>query len=305
MSASPLFHVLVLAGGDGTRLQELTRELTGAPIPKQYCRLLGEHSLLEETLERARHMVPPARTVVVVNHDHLPIIGEQLRGVPPHNIFVQPCGRDTGPGLLFALRQLAQRDPTTIVAMTPSDHYVGDNRAFAAHVDRAAQIVGEHPRRVAVLGIRPDRAEPGLGYIMPSTRVRGVANAFRVAAFQEKPTADHARQLIENGALWNSFVVIFRVDRMLELIEKAAPCETARLRAATERPDDLAKGYRALAPWNFSTQVLARIPEHLVALRVDDIHWSDWGTRESIERTLHALRRVPPWRTRPQTHAAA
>ncbi|MBI1815127.1 MAG: NTP transferase domain-containing protein [Deltaproteobacteria bacterium] len=304
MRATELLHVLVLAGGDGTRLQELTRELTGAPIPKQYCRLLGERSLLEETVERARHIVPPARTVVVINHDHLPIVGEQLRGVPPHNIFVQPCGRDTGPGLLFALRQLAQRDRTTIVAMMPSDHYVGDNRAFAAHVEHAAQIVRAHPRKVAVLGIRPDRAEPGLGYIMPSTRVRGVANAFRVAAFQEKPTAESARKLIENGALWNSFVLVFRVDRMLELIEQAAPCETARLRAATESPHDLAAGYRALAPWNFSTQVLARITEHLVAVRVDDIHWSDWGTRESIEQTLHALRRVPPWRTHAQPHAA-
>lgn len=110
---------LVLVGGDGTRLQELTREITGAPIPKQYCRLLGERSLLEATLDRARHVTPPHRTLVVVNSDHLAIGRDQLDGVPTANVVVQPCNRDTGPGLLFALQHLAQTDPSAIVVVMP------------------------------------------------------------------------------------------------------------------------------------------------------------------------------------------
>jgi hypothetical protein len=57
-------------------------------------------------------------------------------------------------------------------------------------------------------------------------------------------------------------------------------------------------------PWNFSTEVLTHIPEHLVVLRVDDVHWSDWGTRESIEWTLKTLQRVPPWRGAKSTQTA-
>src|SRR5512147_1483715 len=94
---------LLLAGGDGMRLQELTREIAGAPIPKQYCRLLQGSSLLEATLSRAQLFTSRERIKVVVNQDHLKLAKEQLRTLPDSNIFVQPSNRDTGPGMIFAL----------------------------------------------------------------------------------------------------------------------------------------------------------------------------------------------------------
>jgi mannose-1-phosphate guanylyltransferase len=79
---------LVLAGGDGTRLQELTREVTGAPIPKQHCRLLGARSLLEASLDRARHVTPTRRILIVVNSNHLAVGRDQLDSVPVENVLV-------------------------------------------------------------------------------------------------------------------------------------------------------------------------------------------------------------------------
>ena len=81
-SPSSALWALVLAGGDGTRLQSLTRLIAGAPIPKQYCRLMGERSLLEETLARIKSLVPRARTLAIVNRDHLPLATPQLAGPP-------------------------------------------------------------------------------------------------------------------------------------------------------------------------------------------------------------------------------
>ncbi len=299
---------LVLAGGDGTRLQDLTREIAGAPIPKQYCRLLGNHSLLEATLARSQQFAPLQRTLVIVNNDHLDVGREQLRPLPPDNVVVQPCNRDTGPGLLLALMQLGHRSPGATVAVFPSDHYVGDDCAFVAHVTRAATLVNQHPAKVVLLGIRPDRPEPGYGYITPARPFRSRCEAcmtFRVAAFREKPTADLARSLFTEGGLWNSFVMVFRLNRMLELLQCVAPKEFQHMWRSSGDPGRIAEVYRDLTPWNFSTHVLARITQHLLVLPVDDVHWSDWGTRESIEHTLRTLNKTQPWSVHKQPSAAA
>jgi mannose-1-phosphate guanylyltransferase len=299
---------LVLAGGDGTRLQDLTRQLTGVPIPKQYCRIVGTQSLLESTLARSALFAPPRRTMVVVNRNHLAVGHEQLRVIDPDNILVQPCNRDTGPGLLFALLRLKSRLPNATVAVFPSDHYVNDDHAFVAHVNRATNLVALHPEKIVVLGIRPSHPEPGYGYITPARPVPATATtgrAFRVAAFREKPSPDLARSLLASGSLWNSFVMVFQLTRMLELLRRVAPNEFTYMCAVSQDPQRLASVYADLTPWNFSSDFLARIPQHLIVLPVDDVHWSDWGTREAIETTLRMLNQVPPWSNPPRPRTAA
>jgi mannose-1-phosphate guanylyltransferase len=138
---------LVLAGGDGVRLQALTRALTGAPIPKQYCRLAGDRSMLEKTLARVAPLIAPDRTLAIVNRDHLRLAEEQLRGLPAENVLVQPRNRDTGPGLLFAALRLWRRDPCATVAVFPSDHYIREDGAFRAHVGRGSTSCGVSRRR--------------------------------------------------------------------------------------------------------------------------------------------------------------
>ncbi len=291
---------VVLAGGDGTRLQEFTREISGAPVPKQYCRILGERSLLEATLARSQHFAPLHRTMVVVNCDHLPLACEHLAGVPHGNVLVQPCNRDTGPGMLFALLHLAQREPGATVAVLPSDHFVDDDRAFMAHVARAARIVARLPEKVAVLGIRPDRLELGYGYITPAKAVgawTGPPVAFHVAAFHEKPSSAEAAQKLRNaGGLWNSFVMVFRLAHLLELVQAVAPKDFERMSRFLRDANGLAGLYQELRAWNFSREVLTRVAEHLIVVPLDDVYWSDWGTRESVEHTLTVLNRPPPWR---------
>ncbi len=229
---------LVLAGGDGTRLRELTRAIAGVPIPKQYCRIAGERSLLEATLARVTGHVPPERTLVIVNADHLPLATDQLRGVPPANVLVQPANRDTGPGLLLSLLHLARRQPEARLAVFPSDHYVGNQAAFLAHVARATRLVGRLPAKVALLGICPEHPEPQYGYIEPA-RPLGLPDggpAFHVAAFREKPTAAEAERIAGRGGLWNSFVMAFQLGRMLDLLRRARPADVLRLRAYLDDP---------------------------------------------------------------------
>lgn len=284
---------LILAGGDGTRLQALTERVAGAPIPKQYCRLLGTRSLLEATLERVAALAPPTRTVTVVNESHLPVAAEQLERMPAASVLVQPGNRDTGPGMVFSVVAIARRSPRARVAVFPSDHYVANESVFRRHVRRAARLLDDRPEKVVLLGIEPEEADPTLGYIEPGDAVDGGgSDAFHVAGFREKPSVDVARDLHRRGGLWNSFVMVFEVARMLDLVRRERPDDLARI----ERTDaPTRESYDDLPAWNFSSGFLARITDELLVVRARDTGWSDWGTPEAITRTLRRDGLTPPW----------
>lgn len=287
---------LVLCGGDGTRLQALTRLIAGTPIPKQYCRILGNRSLLEATLERVAPLAPPERTLAIVNRGHLDLALPQLARLPVPNVLVQPRNLDTGPGILLSLLELARRDAGATVAIFPSDHDVRAESAFRRHVVRMTRVVDVHPDAIALLGARPDRPETGFGYIVPGRGVGGFEAAFRVAAFLEKPSRRLAAHVISRGGLWNSFVMVGRVSRFIELLRAVRPDDVARLASLPTDPEALDKAYDDLPSWNLSRDFLARISRHLVVARADDLGWSDWGTPEAIERSFATMGLVPPWR---------
>jgi mannose-1-phosphate guanylyltransferase len=286
---------LLLAGGDGARLQELTREITGVPIPKQYCRLWHGSSLLEATLSRAHLFAPSDRISVIVNKNHLDLAREQLSSLPESNILVQPLNRDTGPGMLFSLSNLAKKHPEAIVATFPTDHFIDDNHAFVAHVFRAVDTIHHMPDKIAILGIAPDHPATGYGYVLPATPLTASEKAYHVKTFTEKPSLSNAQTIISNGGLWNTFVLVFKISRMLELVREIVPHHFERFSRLQEFPHKSDELYRELDAWNFSTEVLSQISEHLILFEIADVHWSDWGTRESVERTYKNLNMVPSW----------
>jgi mannose-1-phosphate guanylyltransferase len=286
---------LVLAGGNGRRLQSVTRIIAGAPIPKQYCRIIGERSLLETTLHRIAPLVPPARTLVIVNQAHLRLARPQLASLPPANLLAQPRNLDTGPGILVSVLELARRDANAMVAIFPSDHHIRREAAFRRHVAEMVRLVERRPDRIALLGVRPDGPETGYGYIAPGPHVEGAGAVFRVVAFHEKPTRARALQIVRRGGLWNSFVMVGRVGRLVDLLREIRPDDVARLAPLRVGSQALTAAYDRLLPWNLSREFLTRIPQHLLVRRGDDLGWSDWGTPEAIERTFVTMGLVPPW----------
>src|SRR5262249_23179093 len=158
--------------------------------------------------ERVRTLVPPAHTLAILNRGHLALARPQLVSLPAANVIVQPRNRDTGPGILVSLLELARRDPGATVAVFPSDHHVRSEAAFRGHAGRMIRLAAAHPQAIVLLGARPDRPEPGYGYVAPGRRVDGPGAAFRVIAFHEKPAPSVAAGIIRRGGLWNSFVMV-------------------------------------------------------------------------------------------------
>src|ERR1700722_14672662 len=139
---------IVLAGGEGTRLQSLTTDDSGDTVPKQFCSLRGDQSLLAETLQRATSVVEPDHICVVVAAQHRRWWEPMCSHIPKSNIIVQPRNRGTGNGVLL-----------------PSDHYVQDEPALASTLRLAVGALEDHPDQAMLLGMYPDDADPDLGYI--------------------------------------------------------------------------------------------------------------------------------------------
>ena len=291
---------LLLAGGDGTRLLDLTREVSGSPIPKQYCRLYNNTSLLEATLARTGLFTSRENIHIIINRDHVGLAMDQIQELPETNIFIQPANRDTGPGLIFSLMRLKMTHPDANVAVFPTDHYVDNDSVFIGHTFRATRLISRMPDKIAILGIAPHRPETGYGYLLPDSPVRRCEKTYHVKAFTEKPSLSAAYEIMRLGGLWNTFVMVFKLSRMLDILERLVPDSFYAMEELVRSPRKAAEVYQNIDSWNFSTRVLTRIPQHIIMLEIDDVAWSDWGTPESIERTYRELNQVPFWKITPE-----
>lgn len=193
---------LALAGGEGVRLSSYVERRFGRRIPKQYCCLLGDRSMLEHTLERLNQIAPPSRTLTVIGAEHREIAMPQLARRSDH-VFCQPSSRDTGLALYVALAMIRRWNPNALVTITPTDHYVAPAAAYVAQVRRARAVAARLRDRVIVLGVRPTEPDPELGYMSLGDRVAEVPSLRQLAAFVEKPTVRRAQSLCAAGALWN------------------------------------------------------------------------------------------------------
>ena len=288
---------IILAGGDGTRLASLTRQLVGDGRPKQFCRLIGGDTLLEQTRRRARMLIDPERLLTVVTRHHEPFYRPALADAPPQSIVAQPENRGTAPAVLYALSRLAAIAPADPVVMLPSDHHVSDDAAFMARVECALHAVEARPEVVVLLGIAPDRPEAEYGWIEPAELILGrwPWPIYRVHRFWEKPSRPVAERLEAAGCLWNCFVVVARPSTLEHLIRCATPELHAafapiRARLGTPWEDEAARAvYRRLPSTDLSRHVFQARAGSLAVLPVSGVSWTDLGDPSRVHEAQTRL----------------
>ncbi|HJU20831.1 MAG TPA: mannose-1-phosphate guanylyltransferase/mannose-6-phosphate isomerase [Stellaceae bacterium] len=214
-----MIHPVILSGGSGTRLWPMSRTL----YPKQLLRLLGDHSLLQQTVRRVAERERFAAPLLVANEEHRFIIAEQLREIAtePHALLLEPVGRNTAPAACIAALILVESEAEPLMLVLPSDHRIDDREAFLAAVERAAAAARQGA--LVCFGIAPERAETGYGYVR-----RGAAlaseGAFAVAAFVEKPGAAQAQRFFASGEyFWNGGIFLFPARLYLDELERLRP----------------------------------------------------------------------------------
>jgi mannose-1-phosphate guanylyltransferase len=186
--------------------------------------------------------------------------------------------------------------PRGVVGFFPSDHQFNSDTEFADFVDQAYQYAQIYGDRVFLLGITPDSPETDYGWIEPGRALlsRGGCDAFEVSRFWEKPSGDKARDLMDTGGLWNTFIMIGRLTAFLDLIRSSLPSllisfdrmSDAMQPDATNAP--LAELYTKIPTSNFSREVLVECPGNLAVLSAQGLQWTDLGNPERVMQTIRS-----------------
>lgn len=273
------FWAVVPAGGSGTRLWPLSR----AARPKFLLPLLGEASLLQDTVARFAPLAPPERTLVVCGPAHAAAVARQLPALPAGNVVVEPAPKGSGPAITLATALVARRDPAAVVGSFAADHRVDDPAAFARAVRAAVAAADEG--WLVTLGLTPTRSETGYGYIErtdePVARTPN-GTAYRAARFVEKPDLATATEYVASGRfLWNASMFVWRAQTLLEEVARLQPtlhAGVSQIAAAwgTARQERVtAEVWAELAESTIDQGVMERAAR--VAVIPAELGWSDVG----------------------------
>lgn len=206
-----LIRPVILSGGAGTRLWPASRD----SLPKQFLKLLGHHSTLQETLSRVSDRKIFGKPVIVANHAYRFLVREQLQEIGMDaDILLEPTRRDSGPAIAAAAQWIAKGDSKALVLILAADHVVTKPRKFVEICAKARAAAKKGS--IVTFGIKPDHPATGYGYIRTGKAIAGGAPAKTVDAFVEKPDAKTAAKYLKKGYLWNSGNFMFRADVLLE-----------------------------------------------------------------------------------------
>jgi mannose-1-phosphate guanylyltransferase/mannose-6-phosphate isomerase len=257
-------HVVLLAGGTGTRFWPLSR----ASRPKQMLRLFGTRSLLQATWDRARLLAPASRVWLIAPRSLKAAIRRQLPALRADRTVLEPSSKGTAAAVGLACRAVASVEPSAVVAVLPTDHVVADARAFARSVTRAARAAGT--AGIVCLGVKPDRGTTGFGYLELAAAPRGLRTV-RVRRFVEKPSSARAARFARSKHhLWNAGVVVGRAGTILDELRRHAP----RIHRGVTAERTAA--WKAVPRGSFDRAVLEKT-DRLAAVPLD-AGWADVGS---------------------------
>jgi mannose-1-phosphate guanylyltransferase / mannose-6-phosphate isomerase len=225
MSNEVTVYPVIMAGGSGTRFWPLSRQL----FPKQLLKIIGDETLIQQTMRRVLISARPERVMISTNPAQAESIRVQLsewKDALKDNFVLEPEGRNTAPAIALVALELLRRDSDAVMLVVPADHIVKGQRDFAAAVALAASLALQG--LLVTFGIKPTRPETGYGYIKPERKTvlakRGKLKGHPVGRFVEKPNAAKAAQYLKAGDYyWNSGMFVWRAATILDEIRRHQP----------------------------------------------------------------------------------
>lgn len=208
-------HGIILAGGSGSRLWPLSREL----YPKQLLKLNSKKSLLEKTFLRLLDLIDEKNIISITNQKHATDVKTQLSSLAQNPVVLsEPVAKNTAPAIAAAVKYILDKGKDDVIIVVPSDHIINDVKAFSKTVKEGEKLAKEG--YIVTFGIKPDSAQTGYGYIKAKKPLEG---GFKVDEFKEKPDEKTAQKYLKDGNYyWNSGVFMFKASTFVEALEHYA-----------------------------------------------------------------------------------
>ena len=272
---------LILAGGMGTRLWPLSRR----DYPKQFIKIAEKESTYQAALRRASAVTGDMSRVYIVTAEGYRFhvlgqareIGIELR---EENIILEPLRRDTAPAILYGMKRalLSSNLSEATVIVFPSDHLIrNDSELF-----RAVELAAEAAERgyISLVGVQPDRPEPGYGYIKAGDPI--LTGVYEVTEFIEKPGAERAKQMLEEGSwFWSTMIMAFKSSLMERKMREHLPGVYLPL-SRVDQGVEAEKVYADTQKIDISSGLLSKCAKELALVPTGNLGWSDLGSFDAI-----------------------
>lgn len=215
-------HLVIMAGGVGSRFWPMSTP----DFPKQFIDIMGTgRTMIQQTFDRYEGIIDIHHVWVVTSARYKNIVAEQLEGIDPQHILLEPCMRNTAPCLAYASWKIQMEDPEALIMVAASDHLVTDVESFRAAVQIGFDFIAAGDR-ILTLGMTPTRPETGYGYIEQGEEVAQGVHA--LASFREKPDLATAEAYLAKGCYtWNSGMFLWSVSTIVSEIRRYAPSVAA------------------------------------------------------------------------------
>lgn len=282
-----MLHAVIMAGGAGTRFWPQSRRL----LPKQFLRMTGNQTLIQQAANRCHPAIPDERTWIVTGAAHAVESARQLPSVPANQILVEPCGRNTAPCIGLAAIQVLATDPDAVMVVMPADHVIEPTAKFQQAVEQAVSLIESEPNSLVLFGVEPTFPATGFGYIQRGHRIEtNLCPTYRVKSFHEKPDLLTASRFMATSEFyWNCGIFVWRAQTIMDALKEFAPQIFERLERLKDKINtedwqiSLETEFPQMPSISIDYAVLEKISSRVCVLEAP-FDWDDVGSWHALPR---------------------
>ncbi len=276
------YYAVIMAGGVGSRFWPVSTE----EFPKQFHDMLGTgQSLIQRTFERINMLVPTENMFIATNKKYEKLVLNQLKNIKENQLLLEPEMRNTAPCILYSALKIYSQNPDAVMLVAPSDHWIDNKFEFLKNIKTAFETCLQEDI-LMTLGIQPDHANTGYGYIKfenSPTEIKKVEN------FTEKPNLETAEQFLSSGNyLWNAGIFVWSVKSIIKAFKKYLPkmveILSAEIYNTPKETSFITSNYGKCENISIDFGIMERA-ENVKVLPVD-FGWSDLGTWGSLYKKM-------------------